>query len=318
MGRLFSQGRMVFFLLASASLLALISLGPAWACNDSRAAPAGLDPSAYDGYLVGEGGCLYDPGSISLDQVPPFLGRTRSGPRQQPLFYVNGFGAAPGREPYRLRRLAESSNIPVIGIYYASQSQSLADILRVLPIPKSPVLRSEAINTLKDLMLSAMERGEAFHVRGGSGGTIIIADTLGKVRRAAFSRYGPQEAMNNRLPLLKVETHGSAASWYPSGPRYVHYINLLDPVPLAVGFFAPGLQNSGPRSAVALFLASYPSIESELGPVDGMGEAFLRLHGFNVYTRYRRPFDTIYDQSRRLPARGFVNLDRQRFPIEGI
>ena len=41
-----------------------------------------------------------------------------------------------------------------------------------------------------------------------------------------FSVYSPGAA------FLRF---GGAASTYPYGPRYMHYINIYDPVPLALG-----------------------------------------------------------------------------------
>jgi hypothetical protein len=94
-----------------------------------------------------------------------------------------------------------------------------------------------------------------------------------------MSKEQAQKAMSK----LEVETFGAAATRYPDGPQYVHYVNRGDPVP---GMFGLGpvadkwnpIADGGKGSKVHHFN------DFKLNPI--------AAHGFeSIYLKHRVPFD---------------------------
>jgi hypothetical protein len=79
------------------------------------------------------------------------------------------------------------------------------------------------------------------------------------------------------LGLVTVETFGGAASQYPNGPSYTHYINRWDPVASGVGLGPTRLGNGGA----------------------GRGARVVRFNDFNWNPVNSHSFDDLY-----LPRRG--------------
>lgn len=104
-----------------------------------------------------------------------------------------------------------------------------------------------AVETVKDLIRSAVDNGEELHLVGHSQGAIIISRALRNIvaehKAAGESPVEIEKALSN----IKVETYGGGAAYYVDGPQYVHLDNWLDPVPfhLGVGFASKIWQPGG-------------------------------------------------------------------------
>lgn len=131
-----------------------------------------------------------------------------------------------------------------------------------------------AVDSLADQIVAELEAGRPVHVMAHSQGGLITSRALEQVKQQLMMEGGmtaeqATSAMNN----IQVESFGSAAPSWPDGPQYVHYVNLLDPVPMGLGL-APGFGNPGEGAVVRHFSESSD------------------FHSFNsTYMDNRVPFD---------------------------
>lgn len=275
--------------------------------------PEGISPGPFtklttlEGFFLGQDRCLYDPASISPDQVPAFQGPRA--PKNGPiLFYINGANGSPTEVSNNIQELADSSQITVVGIlYYPNNSiDPLKDLL-----PKTSA--GPATDTLQQVIHASLQRGEPVHMRAGSAGTVVVSEAIARVKRE-LTRHGRRPGDRDRnqpLDLVRVETHGTIARDFPDGPRYIHYVNLLDPVPHSLGVASPGA-HPGAHAVLAMFADRQPPNEQKLSPA---GVKFLSVHGTGVYDLHRKRFDELYGVESRgfLPARR-INLGTLDLP----
>ena len=275
-------------------VLSCVLLQPSWAddfdCQDARAAPLNNNTPYYEGFYVGESGCLYDPASINVEQVPPFLGP--SGDTGRRLYFVNGANPERRRESSKLALLAEFADIPVVGIYNTFAGGQLEGLIE----SARPQIRG-ASKQIAELALAAIDRKEIFHIRGGSHGTAVISDGMGLIRDALSERLRNRPEINRVMAeFLRVETHGSTVRSFPDGPQYIHYVNLLDPVPFTAGVMAVG-NRPGRQAVIALFSDTIEAMEAWFMELPGFSQFLLQTHGFCAYTVYREPFDALYGEA---------------------
>lgn len=280
--------------------------------------PEGISPgpftklSTLEGFFLGRDRCLYDPASINPDRVPAFQGSRA--PKNGPImFYINGANGSPTEVSNNIQELADSSQITVVGIlYYPNNSiDPLKDLL-----PKTSA--GPATDTLQQVINTYLQHGEPIHIRAGSAGTVVVSEAIARVKRE-LTRHGRRPGdreRNQPLDLVRVETHGTIARDFPDGPRYIHYVNLLDPVPNSLGINTAGA-HPGAHAVLALFADRQTPNEQNLSPE---GVAFLSVHGTGAYDPHRKRFNELYGVKSKgfLPARR-VNLEKIDLPSgEGL
>ena len=151
---------------------------------------------------------------------------------------------------------------------------------------------------MADVGIARLERGEAFHVRGGSDGTRVLRDGLRLLREAVLERSRSEaEARTWMGRLTRAESHGSVVKSWPDGPAYVHYVNLQDPIPSLAGVTAIG-SHPGLHSVIALFSDRAVPFEAEVRELSPISEFHLEAHGFRIYNLYREPFEMLYGKRR--------------------
>jgi len=259
-------------------------------CVDKKAATLGKWNFHYDGDYLGANGCPYDPKQTELAEVPPI----KVGPPQgdEPFYYVNG---ANHRVKWALAEnyvLARDLGRPVVGIYNGTLGGRFPDALLRGLFP------GHVLDTLTELLWQHVSQGKPIHIRANSQGTIEMSHALQAVRDRLM-RQQPPERVDELMDLIRFETAGSAIKDFPDGPRYVHYVNLKDPVPKAAGIMASG-SHPGRGAVIACFDAyDEDPIENRYRWIDPLTQRFLAVHGFMVYRHYRRPFDELYAHNRR-------------------
>lgn len=271
------------------------------------------DFSRMDGYFIGGDRCFY-PGSTPAASIPPFKGPNPADNRR--LFYVNGANGDPARIAQVLEAMAARSNIYVVGLFYASGN--IKQIAQGL-VPRTP--KGASVETLHQLLRDAINANETIHIRAGSAGTFVVGEALRRMSAELTQRRLQPGKGLEQLDLIRVETTGSANRDFPDGPRYVHYINRLDPV--AASMDTPGLATQlGARAVLALFTDKAPDGKVYEPDASPQQARFLSVHGPEIYDGYRRRFDSLYavDADRRgppnLPRR--INLKSIDLPGEGI
>lgn len=204
----------------------------------------GVDAQTLDGFYLGGDLCLYDPASVSEENVPRFRG-SRAATDAPTLYYVNGANGSPVITAVNVAALAETSQISVLVIFYAGDGT--APLTQALPAVSS----GAAVETLKGVIADHLARQEPVHIRGGSAGTVVISEAIHGTRNRLARETRLRGDWAAPLGLLRVETHGSVARDFPDGPRYIHYAAKPDPVP-KIGVAGP-VAHPGARALIASF-----------------------------------------------------------------
>lgn len=273
-------------------LLILTAPAPSTAsCDYSRGIAPDGDETLFDGYFLGGDECFYDPAHTDAQSVPAFSHPSLRSERRR-IYYVNGASATAAREAAKLRELATTHQLAVVGIYFSSTGRADA-LVNVNPNQS----RSRAVDTLTKLIVQHLEKREIIQIRSGSAGTLVVADALQNVDALAKARTPDRSSARRWLELVRFESHGSIARDYPDGPQYVHYVNVRDPVPNTAGVASPGA-HPGAHAMMAYFSDARSPIEAQLDVLPIPLQVFLSAHGFSVYNAYRRPFEDVYNTAR--------------------
>ncbi len=262
-------------------------------CTDPTALPGGRWNAAYDGAWLGAQGCLYDPVQRSLDDVPAVRDPHRFVPGTAELIYVNGANHRVDWTLPELHLLAQQTGGPVIGVYNATEGGRVPDALH----DARQGAASPPVATLATAILQRLGSGGAIHLKANSQGAIHLRHALEQVRAALSARLLAYEVAHS-LHRIRVETAGGAAARWPDGPRYVHYVNLRDPVPKRVGVLSRGA-HPGAGAVLATFSDfDADPLEPKYRFVGPLSRRFVGVHGFGVYHRQRQSFDLLYAHSR--------------------
>ncbi|QDE68374.1 MULTISPECIES: hypothetical protein [Myxococcus] len=195
-------------------------------------APAGSKDKVFDGKLVGAGGQTFEP-NTPLNQVPAFV------PANNPnatatVVYVNGISTNKDGQARELQALANSTGMRAIGVHNAT-SGMIADVIQAAK-DKLNKGKNPAVDSLSDIVYSELKAGRDIHLVGYSHGGLITSRALKDVGNRLRIEDGMSKAqVEQLLSRVNVETFGAAATTYPDGPNYVHYVNNKDPVPVIFG-----------------------------------------------------------------------------------
>jgi len=286
-----------------ASMTVLFSFGVAAQelpeCNDAMAAPLPdniyTDPSVdmrFDGFFMGADGCLYDPQTVWIEQVIPVSAAPNVdviAEQGEDIWFINGADSTLENTYAAMNALAQTTSLKVLGIYNADTG-----LINALQVNET---LSAATVTFAVQAKRRLERGEIVHIMGSSHGTRLISDGLILLRDDLIQMYqGDLYAVSETLRLIRVESIGGVSSYYPPGPKYVHYANVFDVVPLAFGAANP-LDWPGQGAVIAFFFdADARSLRRRYArKVQGCGNVACRytnaFHNGMVYFEHRLPFD---------------------------
>lgn len=261
-------------------------------CTDPAALPGGRWNSAYDGVWLGAQGCLYDPAQHGLDDVPPVTDPRTYVPGTPILIYVNGANHRVDWTLPELHLLAQQTGGPVVAVYNATEGGRVFDALH----DARQGAASPPVKTLADAITARVSAGQEIHLKANSQGAIHLSHALTEVRER-LARQMAGDELARALYRIRVETAGGAASRWPDGPRYVHYVNRRDPVPARAGVLS---QDARPGAgAVLAAFSDYDAdpLEPKYRFVGPLSRRFVGVHGFGVYHRHRQPFDALYAHS---------------------
>jgi len=106
-------------------------------------------------------------------------------------------------------------------------------------------------NTLRQVLMQALTQHKPLWLRANSQGAAELAQALYAVRHQ-LEQGLVAERVDRIMSLLQVETAGSASADFPDGPRYVHYVNIKDPVSQYLGMLKPA-SHPGRGAVIACF-----------------------------------------------------------------
>ena len=258
----------------------------------------------YDGFIMGADGCFYDYKEFSIADIEPFMAENGD-PDLPPIWVVNGGNSQPKKLYVKMQLLAEVTGQAVIGIYngYFDEFELKDTHLSIVP------------DVLLENMNLALDVSQTVHLYGGSLAPIFLARALFALERDLLESGFTKRQVRRYLGGINVETIGGAQSHYPDGPKYVHYVNRLDPAPKVYGVLKLGTHPG--RSAVVVLssFVRFDSVEPDLvgeqwDDLDVIGKWIVAVHGFGPYIDDRLPFDVIRSFARRTGLPRYIRRDR--------
>jgi hypothetical protein len=234
----------------------------------------------YDGMFVGAGGKTYPPGT-PLKDIPGVTPANNPNPSKT-IIYVNGIMTPKEEQTASLQAIANKTDAKAIGIHNSTEG-FVTDLAQCVT-DKLDKGRNPAVDTLADTVYSELKAGREVHLMGHSQGGLITSRALKDVYRRLRIEDGLSKGeVEKVMSKLSVETFGAAATTYPDGPKYVHYVNNADPVPTLFGLGASidpvaFLRDGGKGAVVHRFTD---------GNLNLVGN-----HSFeNMYMKHRVPFE---------------------------
>lgn len=179
---------------------------------------------SINGFFIDGAGVAHPPDS-KLDSLTPLLPTTEVKVVDL-ILYVNGIKTDYERHFGDMQALA-NSGAAVIGLHDSTEG-GCVDALRFFQ-SRYTLKETPVISTLRSCIGSALSNGQPLHLAGHSRGAQNIALALITEITACANQHG-STATRERTALLKVETFGGAAPFYPDGPQYLHMDNIFDPV----------------------------------------------------------------------------------------
>lgn len=227
---------------------------------------------AVDGHLLGADGTV--PPNTPLKDVNAVT--PQGGVRNnETVIYTNGILTNTEAQKNSLQAIADQTGSRVIGVRNATAGGNAAGDVGLLGKAegflrdadqtindKFGIGRNPAVDTLADTVYTELRAGRSPHLMAHSQGGAITSRALSDVKNRlmaedGMSRQDAEKLMGN----AKVETFAAAASTYPDGPQYVHYINRNDAVPqtLGVGDWVNPLTQPGKGAVTHYFRDGAPA-----------------------------------------------------------
>jgi hypothetical protein len=236
---------------------------------------------AYDGMLVGANGQTFPPGT-PLSSVPaatPYDGLRND----ETILYVNGVGEDLAQQGVSMQAAANATGSRVIGVHNATDGFAQDALQTVGDIADTG--QDKAVDSLTDTIYGELKAGRGVHIMAHSQGGAETARALTNVQQRLISDGMSPEQAKNAMGAIKVETFAAAASVWPNGPKYVHYVNTADPVAELLGVG----QDTGAKVAQA----GQGAVIRQF--TDVPWNDVLKVHDFNtVYLDHWQPFDQVY------------------------
>ncbi len=195
------------------------------------------DDLAYNGAFLGAGGVAYKPTKgVKFTDIPPVLPKGIESTTEAPTIFINGIKNNKDQTFDKMQTLADATQLPIIAIHNSTAGifrDTLESIADKLDIGKNP-----PVDTLKEVIYTAIKEKQPLHLIGYSQGGLIVARALKQVQKRLRLEDGlSKEEAEKAMSHLKVETCGAAAGNFVDGPEYVHYVNKHD---LVAGLFGLG------------------------------------------------------------------------------
>jgi len=193
----------------------------------------------YDGGLIDGEGNVYPAGTPreGLTPTTPSNGQ----PASETIYYVNGIQTTAEDQAASMQHIADATGANVFGIHNSTYGKIWGtpdDLVQCLT-DKLPGLEhldsaNPATPALAETILQDLEAGKPVHLMAHSQGALITSNALERVKAELTEAHGAERA-EEMMSTIQVETYGGAATNFPYGPQYTHYINEYDMVPMQAG-----------------------------------------------------------------------------------
>ena len=183
----------------------------------------------FEGKFVGCDGSVSD----SLSAIKPV--QLSSGESSAPtIIYVNGIMTTKDAQVRTMKKIADQTGQPVIGIHSAT-SGALGEDLGNCCSDKGQFRKNAASDQMSDVIHEKIIKGEPVHIMAHSRGGLSTSWAISQVKQRMRQEGMSESQIKAKLRSLRVETFRGGAARYPDGPVYTHYVNKADPVPTQFG-----------------------------------------------------------------------------------
>jgi hypothetical protein len=157
-----------------------------------------------------------------------------------PIIFVNGINCDEKIAVEQGAHFSEACESPVFLLY--NQSIHLVHDVAESVTDKIGLTRKPAAEALSRLLLEAFEQTAPLHLAAHSHGAVVVSQGI-SYAIDEIKKRGPDQAskFNEWLGSMTVETFGGAATQYPDGPRYIHYVDPRDLISWFAGVAKHGL-----------------------------------------------------------------------------
>jgi hypothetical protein len=157
-----------------------------------------------------------------------------------PIIFVNGINCNEDVAAGIGEQFANACSSPVFLLY--NQSIHLVHDVAESVTDKIGLTRKPAAEALSRLLLEAFEQSQPLHLAAHSHGAVVVSQGI-SYAIDEIKKRGPDQPskFSEWLGSITVETFGGAATQYPDGPRYIHYVDPRDLIPWFAGVAKHGL-----------------------------------------------------------------------------
>ena len=266
----------------------------------------------YDGRILGADDKSYSP-DTALCSVKPVMPSSMKAEEvgNFRIVFINGMSTSPKRVLHAMQLVADSTGMPVVGIYNATNGD-FSDVVQAIG-DKSNISQNSAAETLCKQIIAFTKNNECMRIVGDSQGALITSRALSNAKSVLIKSGFSQSDIEERLGNFRIETFGGAAWSYPDGPRYVHYVCEQDPVPFHFGLSKFGLDKGQHKKMqegmlmpdwmkalaagmwlcdIEYFCRMHPGKDSRIirFKIEEY-EDWLDTHRLETYIKHRLPFD---------------------------
>ncbi len=201
-----------------------------------------------NGFVIGQGGKVYDPSKTALNAIPTIKPTNRA-PNGETVVFVNGISNTQQQAYAAAQRIADQTGAEVRVLYNSSRG-AIADYTRGA-LGDGWLTNNQSVQNLSSLIYDAARSGRELHIVATSNGAAITKDALHKAQDRLFDNNnrntgalgldpgGREAAVQNtrrQLGSIQVETFGAVIDSFNGvgGPKYLHYVNKQDSANLAI------------------------------------------------------------------------------------
>src|SRR5581483_4344554 len=194
----------------------------AWAARGAqklKATKAAVD-NALDGWLVAPKGITMPPGTPlqAMAKVQPANGKSDG-----IGIFVNGVMTPAAKQSEGLQELANVTGKEMIGVHNSTSGLAW-DVESVVTQKLGLGGKEKPTAQLTASILEALDKKVPLSLYAHSQGAIVLADALTRVQDTLKKRGLSQAQAEEAMSHINVETFAPAASKFPDGPVYVHYV----------------------------------------------------------------------------------------------
>ena len=200
---------------------------------------ARLQPQ-HDGHFIGGTPNLLPP-ETPLDQLVPLP--VEGVDHTLPLMiFLNGINCDEKHTKKLACETSRKTKHPVVALFNQTAGMPL-DIVNVA-LNKADYTSKKVVASLQNVLVQAIRSEKPLVLAAHSHGAVVVSQAIARVKTTLVKsgEFSTQQIEDKLGELIQVETYGGAATQYPDGPEYIHYVDERDMVAWFFGVARYGLE----------------------------------------------------------------------------